>query len=388
MLVIKLNSQTQVKSKDLLLTGKIAFSITPPNDNNEIFVINSDRTNLRQLTNHEGRDIGPAWSPDASKIAFYTHASDESWWSIFVMDSSGNNIQRLTNTNNVYDSSPSWSPDGTQIAFTREYPLQNFRSEIWIMDSSGSNKQMVDSLAGMVEWSPDGTQFVFSSNRDGDYEIFKMNIDGTNVQQLTYNISNDWWPDWSPDGSKIAFMSNRDGDYEIFTMDSTGNDLEQLTENSNNDWRPDYSPDGMNIAFVSDRNGHYEIYVMDSTGNNQTRLTFSNVHAIQPDWCPTGIVGFELEEGNDNLLNYQLYQNYPNPFNPVTKINYQIPEFASVTLIVYDVLGSEIANLVNEKKSEGSYEVRFDGSGLPSGIYFYQMKAGNIVETKKMVLLK
>lgn len=83
-----------------------------------------------------------------------------------------------------------------------------------------------------------------------------------------------------------------------------------------------------------------------------------------------------------------LYQNYPNPFNPATVISYQLPVSGNVTLKVYDVLGNEIATLVNEEKSAGVYDVDFDGSGLSSGIYFYKLHAGNFTKTNKMILLK
>jgi len=88
------------------------------------------------------------------------------------------------------------------------------------------------------------------------------------------------------------------------------------------------------------------------------------------------------------IINYLLYNNYPNPFNPSTKIKYQIPEECFVTIKIYDVLGNDIATLVNEEKPAGSYEVEFDGSNLPSGIYFYILRTGSFVETKKMVLMK
>jgi mannose/cellobiose epimerase-like protein (N-acyl-D-glucosamine 2-epimerase family) len=86
--------------------------------------------------------------------------------------------------------------------------------------------------------------------------------------------------------------------------------------------------------------------------------------------------------------NFELYQNYPNPFNPSTTINYQIPDLSFVTLKVNDVLGNEITTIVNEQKPAGNYEVGFNATGLPSGVYFYQLKAGNFIETKKMLLLK
>ncbi len=96
----------------------------------------------------------------------------------------------------------------------------------------------------------------------------------------------------------------------------------------------------------------------------------------------------DVEENFNILTDFYLEQNYPNPFNPTTTIKYQIPELSRVTLKVYDVLGNEIANLVNEEKSIGSYQIEFDGSKLSSGVYFYQLKAGSYGETKKMVLLR
>ena len=87
-------------------------------------------------------------------------------------------------------------------------------------------------------------------------------------------------------------------------------------------------------------------------------------------------------------INYSLSQNYPNPFNPSTTIYYALPEKGNVELIVYDVLGNEVAILVNEEKPAGSYEVDFDGANLPSGIYFYKIQTGDYVETKKMILLR
>ncbi len=94
------------------------------------------------------------------------------------------------------------------------------------------------------------------------------------------------------------------------------------------------------------------------------------------------------DNGNLYLTEFKLYQNYPNPFNPTTIISYTVPEMEFVTLKVYDVLGNEVATLVNEEKTAGDYEVEFFGNGLTSGIYFYQLKAGGFIQTKKMVFIK
>jgi hypothetical protein len=96
------------------------------------------------------------------------------------------------------------------------------------------------------------------------------------------------------------------------------------------------------------------------------------------------IVEVEIQFVNE----FSLSQNYPNPFNPSTVISYRLPVIGFVTLKVYDILGREVVTLVNEEKSIGIYEVEFNATGFPSGIYFYKLQAGPFTETKKMILLK
>ncbi len=96
-----------------------------------------------------------------------------------------------------------------------------------------------------------------------------------------------------------------------------------------------------------------------------------------------------LDVKNEEVVsNFQIYQNYPNPFNPVTKIKYETADYGFVSLKVYNILGSEVSTLVNENQSPGLYEIKFDGSRLSSGVYFYRIKSGNEIHTKKMTLLK
>ncbi len=87
-------------------------------------------------------------------------------------------------------------------------------------------------------------------------------------------------------------------------------------------------------------------------------------------------------------LGFTLFQNYPNPFNPSTTILYSLPVEAFVTLRIYNILGQTVAMLVSEEREAGSYQVQFDGTGLASGVYFYRMRAGDFVDTKKLLLLK
>jgi len=95
-----------------------------------------------------------------------------------------------------------------------------------------------------------------------------------------------------------------------------------------------------------------------------------------------------VEDDNFCPFLFYLLQNYPNPFNPSTNLQYAISSRQFVTLKIYDLLGREVATLVNEEKPAGEYEVEFNATNLPSGIYFYQLKAGNFIETRKMILLK
>jgi len=107
-----------------------------------------------------------------------------------------------------------------------------------------------------------------------------------------------------------------------------------------------------------------------------------------PQLVPSGILVGVENELTSNPDQFQLYQNFPNPFNPSTKIGYSIQKGGFVTVKVYDVLGNEVATIVSEEKPAGEYEVDFNGTRLTSGVYFYQLKAGSSIKTKKMILMK
>ncbi|NWF88464.1 MAG: T9SS type A sorting domain-containing protein [Ignavibacteriaceae bacterium] len=99
------------------------------------------------------------------------------------------------------------------------------------------------------------------------------------------------------------------------------------------------------------------------------------------------IVGVE-DDYKQVAENYLLTQNYPNPFNPSTKITYSIPSRSTVRIEIFNSLGQQVNTLVNEEKEAGSYEIEFDGEGLTSGVYYYQLLAGDFLQTRKMILLK
>ncbi|MCB9220107.1 MAG: T9SS type A sorting domain-containing protein [Ignavibacteriales bacterium] len=172
------------------------------------------------------------------------------------------------------------------------------------------------------------------------------------------------------------------------------------------------------ISYGSEKTYKIEIeYVSEdkisSFSNDNVVLTANSTQKIVPNWEKTGDleISVYVDEGNDGTIDdtlevknqvtgveeehgstipteFRLEQNYPNPFNPNTSIRYSISNENNVILKVYDILGKEVATLVNERKSSGYYVVNFDASNLTSGIYFYTIRAGSFSETKKMLLMK
>ena len=127
-------------------------------------------------------------------------------------------------------------------------------------------------------------RIVFSSLRDGNYEIYAMDAEGGNQENLTNHPAYDSQPDWSTDGRKIAFVSSRDGVRQIYVMDADGMNPIQLTHGPRNKRYPDWSPDGGKIAFsIEDR--EYHIDVMDADGRNREKL---QDRALYPSWSPDG----------------------------------------------------------------------------------------------------
>jgi TolB protein len=125
----------------------------------------------------------------------------------------------------------------------------------------------------MPSWSPGGNKIAFNSDRDGNWEIYVMDADGSNQTRLTDDPARDENPSWSPDGAKIAFNSNRDGNSEIYIMNAYGSSQTGLTDSPARDMEPTWSPDGLKIAFTTYREIVSEVYVMDTDGSNPVNLT-------------------------------------------------------------------------------------------------------------------
>jgi TolB protein len=226
------------------------------------------------VTTVAGREYdvnSPQWSPDGTKIAFVSGNE------LFLINSNGTGATRLTN-----GAFPRWSPDGTQIVFES-------RSGVSVINSDGSGE--TDLAPGAwPAWSPTGAEIVFI---DTDLQLSSISPDGTGLTRLT-DLPNDSIgpPVWSPDGSRITFEALQGGNYDIYGMNADGTNLENLTGEPGDENMPTWSPDGMMIAFiagesVSENPGNtmtFDVYIMKADGSEESRLTTGAAPAYALSW--------------------------------------------------------------------------------------------------------
>jgi len=287
----------------------IAF-VSDRDGNNEIYVMNVDGSddNPTRLTDNSADDAKPTWSPDGERIAFVSERDGN--YEIYVMnvDGSIDNPTRLTD-NSSDDLFPSWSPDGTKIVFVSKRDGNN---EVYVMDYDGSNQiNLTQNSAddNLPSFSPDGRWIAFISDRDGDYDLWIMDINGDNLNKLTSDDSDEvGWYAWSPDGTQIAFDSTLDGDYEIYVMDSDGKNLQKLTDNTASDRYASWTWDGTKIVYISDRDGNDEVYIMNSDGGNPVNLSNDPSNEALPPYSPV------YEEGGGCFIATAAFGSYLDPY--------------------------------------------------------------------------
>jgi tol-pal system beta propeller repeat protein TolB len=200
-------------------------------DAGQIRVANLDGTEPRTLTS-QGRNVAPRWSPDGSKILFWSDRDGNP--DVFVMHADGSNPVNLTR-HPAEDLEATWSPDGTFIAFRS---LRSGGGDIYVMNADGSNVRLLVGGPGQEanpRWSPDGNHIAFDSDQAGNFEIFVIRVDGTGLTRLSDHPDVDTTPSWSPDGRMLAFSTRRDGNFEVYVMNVDGTGLRNLTNHPAND---------------------------------------------------------------------------------------------------------------------------------------------------------
>jgi len=263
------------------------------------------------------------------------------WWGAAdgpgpVGPGSGSNVSTdvdyhgwLTSSNlNGVCSAPAPAPVGNgKIVFTAWN--SGGKSDIFVMDNNSFNEVNLTNSAGNNDfdpvWSPDGTQIAFTSDRDGNNEIYVMNADGTGVVRLTNEPGNDAQPAWSPDGTKLLFISNRDDNNEVWVMNADGTGATQLTSTASpvTHKNPTWKPDGSRIAYTSNKDtvpsdGRLdEIYLANPDGTGEVRLTTTPnsvtnpYYSRKPDWSPDGskILFFSRRTASNKDIIYTMLDN-------------------------------------------------------------------------------
>ncbi len=274
----------------------------------------------------------PPGNCGGGRIAFTSDRDGSYYSNIYVMNSDGSSVVRLTN-NQVYESSPVWSPDGTRIAFDSD---RDDNREIYVMKADGSEQTRLTNYPGLDAepvWSPDGSRIAFNritEDTDGDghfdykndlVDVYVMKADGSNQINLTNHTGYNSTPVWSPDGRRIVFLRvtkdtngdgklNYDDNADIYVMNADGSGQVNLTHNSADNWAAYWSPDGAQIGFRSNRTGKSKTYAMNPDGSgltevNQAIINFWDSNRASPNGrCRTfsdGTLAFKAEIAISNI---------------------------------------------------------------------------------------
>jgi Tol biopolymer transport system component len=244
----------------------LAFSSQRDGGDWDLFLLEMQRSILLPLTRDPlfslRQEFYPTWSPDGESLTFM--ASRPTDYDLYRLDASGTE-HNLTAGSTAQDQYPVWSPDGKWIVYT--VFGNDGDNELYLMDAaSGQSTPLTDNTFydGFPTWSPDSTQIVYSSlGFDGHLALYHMDV--THGEASRVNLtprSNNYAPSWSPDGRFIVFFTDRDGNYELYIMNADGSDPRRLTHYVGDDTFPMWLPDDSGVLFSSMRAGSEDIYVL------------------------------------------------------------------------------------------------------------------------------
>ena len=264
------------------------YFVSTRSGSKEIWVMDYDGQNQRQLTHLGSISLSPRISPDNSRISFSSLSRDG--WAIRMYSLDLNRMVSFPGGSaGGSNLSPAWSSDGSKVAFSSS---RSGDSEIWVADASGGNLHRVTSLQGpnvAPVWNPKtNAQLAFVGGRTGEPQIYTMEQDGSNIQRMTdsgYAVS----PSWSPSGALLTFSWNRKygpgdpGGQDIYLFEIASMHWLQLTHESGSNDFPSWAPDTRHIVFQRKIGGHTQIWTMLSDGTHQQQLTKTGDNSM-PNW--------------------------------------------------------------------------------------------------------
>jgi dipeptidyl aminopeptidase/acylaminoacyl peptidase len=221
---------------------------------------------LTRITNSPGWDLDPAWSPDGQRLVFESDRDSTDRGSkseIYVANADGSGQTRLTG-GDAYNAEPTFSPDGTKIAFTREtFDEENPQYDVFTMNADGTNLRRLTNTSSneySPDFSPDGTKIIYNSGKAfTTREIYTINADdGSHLVNVSNHAADDFFASFSPDGRKIVFESDRDGNYELYVANADGTGPTRITNNPGPDSWPNWQPSS-NEPPTADAGGPYTV---------------------------------------------------------------------------------------------------------------------------------
>ena len=249
----------------------------------ELWVMDLDGANARQLTRDGSIALSPSWSPDGSLLAFSSYRDGGSP-RLFVVPAAGGRIYRVSARAGL-NTGPAYSPDGREIACSLS---KDGNAEIYVLDAQGgSPRRLTDHRAidTSPSWSPTGREIAFTSDRSGAPQVYVMGRDGGNVRRLTYEVGYTDSPAWSPRGDLIAMVSRTASGFDIHVCDADGSNARLVVSGGSNE-NPRWSPDGRHLVFASNRGGSFALYVSDLDGRPPRMLDTGGKVATSPAWSP------------------------------------------------------------------------------------------------------